>query len=131
MGRRRKAGRRVKHRTQKETDTANSGDVPPRAFVFTKGKVPVKLKALVADLKRVMSPNTAQSLRAQKRNKLRDFVDVAGSLHVSFFLILSATDKHCYLRLVRTPRGPTLTYRITSYSLSADLAAEVALDFAL
>ena len=60
MGRR-KAGRRVKRRTQKSTDTAEEAeDLPPRAFVFTKGKVPAALKALVADLKRVMSPNTAQ-----------------------------------------------------------------------
>ena len=124
MGKRRKGGRRVKHKTQQLTDTSQqTTDLPPRCFVFTKGKVPAKLKALAEDLKRVMSPNTSTSLRAQKRNKLRDFVDVAGSLHVSFFLILSATDKHMYLRLARTPRGPTLTYRITSYSLSADLAA--------
>ena len=60
MGRR-KAGRRVKRRTQKSTDTAaDAEDLPPRAFVFTKGKVPASLKALVADMKRVMSPNTAQ-----------------------------------------------------------------------
>ena len=75
------------------------------------------------DLKRVMSPNTASSLRAQKRNKLRDFVDVAGSLRVNFFLVVSATAKSAYLRLMRTPRGPTLTYRIEGYSLAADLAA--------
>ena len=124
MGKRRKAGRRKKRRTQKDTDTAEeNADLPPRAFVFTKGKVPAKLKALVADLKRVMSPNTAQSLRAQKRNKLRDFVDVAGSLHVNFFLIVSATDKATYLRLVRAPHGPTLTFRVESYTLASDVAA--------
>lgn len=123
MGRR-KAGRRVKKRTQKDTDTAdNTSDLPPRAFVFTKGKVPAQLKQLVQDLKRVMSPNTASSLRAQKRNKLRDFVDVAGTLHVSFFLIVSATPTSAYLRVVRTPRGPTLTFRIDSYSLASDIAA--------
>ena len=102
----RKAGRRVKRRTQKSSDTADdTTDLPPRAFVFTKGKVPAKLKQLVSDLKKVMSPNTATSLRARTRNKLRDFVDVAGSLHVSFFLIVSATAKSAYLRLLRTPPG--------------------------
>ncbi len=121
---RRKGGRRIKRKTQKQTDTADSAtDLPPRAFVFTKGSVPGKLKALVEDLKRVLSPNTATALRAQKRNKLRDFVDVAGMLHVSFFLIVSATDKNSYLRLVRCPRGPTLTFRITGFSLGSDLAA--------
>ena len=121
---RRKGGRRIKRKTQKVTDTAESTtDIPPRAFVFSKGAVPGKLKALVENLKRVLSPNTATALRAQKRNKLRDFVDVAGMLHVSFFLIVSATDKNSYLRLVRCPRGPTLTFRITSFSLGSDIAS--------
>ena len=122
--RKRKGGRRIKRKTQSSTDTTEqTTDLPPRAFVFTKGKVSTQLKALVEDLKRVMSPNTAVSLRAQKRNKLRDFVDVAGALHVSFFLIVSATEKNSYLRLVRSPRGPTLTFRIDGFSLSSDLAA--------
>lgn len=123
---RRKQGRRIKHKTQKETDTSQqAADLPPRALVFSKGKVSAPLKALVNDLKNVMSPNTARALRAQRRNKLRDFVDVAGSLNVSFFLIVSSTDKSAYLRLIRSPRGPTLTFRIKSYALAADLAASL------
>ena len=50
-------------------------------------------------------------------------MDVAGALQVSFFLILSATEKHCHLRLVRSPRGPTLTFRVNSYSLASDVSA--------
>lgn len=119
-----RGGRRVKRRTQKKTDSEiDAADLPPRAFVFAKGSVPSQLKALVNDLKYMLSPNTATALRAQKRNKLRDFVDVAGPLHVSFFLIVSATAKNSYLRLVRSPRGPTLTFRIQSFSISSDLAA--------
>ena len=122
--RRRKGGRRIKRKTQKATDTSNeSSELPPRAFVFSKGTVSDSLKALVDDLKHVMSPNTAQSLRARKRNKLRDFVDVAGSLHVSFFLIVSASEKNSYLRLVRSPHGPTLTFKMDAFSLSSDVAA--------
>jgi len=123
---RRKQGRRIKRKTQKDTDTsAQVTDLPPRAFVFSKGKVSAPLKALVNDLKNVMAPNTARALRAQRRNKLRDFVDVAGALNVSFFLIVSSTEKSAYLRLVRAPRGPTLTFRIKSYALAADLAASL------
>jgi ribosome biogenesis protein SSF1/2 len=124
MGRR-KQGRRIKHKTQKETDTTQLADDPnsPRAFVFTKGKVSAPLKALVEDLKHVLSPNTARALRAQKKNKLRDFVGVAGQLNVSFFLIVSSTEKASYLRLVRSPHGPTLTFRLNQYSLASDVAA--------
>jgi len=117
-------GRRIKRKTQKQEETEDAAATPPpRCFVFAKGKVPSSLKALCEDLKRVMSPNTAKALRAKKSNKLRDFVDVAGELKVSFFLILSATDKHSYLRVARSPQGPTLTFKVDSYSLSSDLAA--------
>jgi len=120
----RKGGRRIKRKTQKQTDTEDAAATPPpRAFVFSKGKVSGALKDLVEDLKSVMSPNTARALRARRTNKLRDFVDVAGELKVSFFLIVSATDKNSYLRVVRSPQGPTLTFRINSYTLAADLAA--------
>ena len=123
---RRKQGRRVKRQTQQSTDSSKDLEAQkdvPRAFVFSRGKVPGALKALVENLKQVMSPNTARALRSQKRNKLRDFVHVAGQLNVSFFLIISATDKAAYLRLVRSPRGPTLSFRIRSYTLASDLAA--------
>ena len=50
------------------------------------------------------------ALKAQRRNKIKDFIDVAGSLHVSFFLIVSSTEQSSYLRLVRSPCGPTLTW---------------------
>merc|ERR1712087_758307 len=98
---RRKQGRRIKRKTQKQTDTPDSATdkSAPKSFVFAKGKVSATLKALVNDLKSVMSPNTARALRAQKRNKLRDFVDVAGQLNVSFFMIISSTDKASYLRI--------------------------------
>lgn len=123
MGRR-KQGRRIKHKTQKETDTSDLVEDPnaSRAFVFSKGKVSAPLKSLVDDLKHVMAPNTARALRSSKRNRLRDFVHVAGELNVKFFLVVSSTEKASYLRLMRTPRGPTLTFRLNKYTLASDVA---------
>lgn len=53
---------------------------------------------------------------------MKDFIHVAGLLGVSHFLILSHTEKSSYLRLARCPRGPTLTFKIHSYSLDSDIA---------
>lgn len=39
-----------------------------------------------------------------RKNQLRDFVDIAGPLGVSHFLILTATDNAAYLRVAKTPR---------------------------
>ena len=116
-----KGGRRVK----KQTATSNQADSAPKCFIFGKGKIGAPLKALLSDLKQLMSPNTARALRWHKRNKLRDFVHVAGQLNVSFFLILSTTEKASYLRLVRSPRGPTLTFHVSSYSLISDVKSSL------
>ena len=41
-----------------------------------------------------------------------DFVQVAGPLGVSHFIIISRTETHVNLRLCRLPRGPTVTFHI-------------------
>jgi Brix domain len=59
---------------------------------------------LEADLRKVMAPHTAPRLRESKRNVLRDFVHIAGPLGVTHFLILTATQRACYLRVAKSPR---------------------------
>lgn len=39
-----------------------------------------------------------------KRNQLKDFVNIAGPLGVTHFLILTATETAAYLRVARTPQ---------------------------
>lgn len=68
----------------------------------------------IQDLRRVMEPNTATHLRESKKNILKDFVSVAGPLGVSHFMILTATKTASYLRVAKTPRGPTLTMKARS-----------------
>ncbi len=43
-------------------------------------------------------------VQESRKNQLRDFVDIAGPLGVSHFLILTATDNAAYLRVAKTPR---------------------------
>ncbi|KAF6255316.1 Brix domain-containing protein, partial [Scenedesmus sp. NREL 46B-D3] len=98
----------------------------PQTFVFRRGKHWGMLGDLESDLRRMMLPNTASSLRESKRNSLKDFVSVAGPLGVSHFLMLTATEKATYLRVAKAPRGPTLTLRIRGHSLASDVAASQA-----
>ncbi len=53
---------------------------------------------------------------------MRDFVHVASPLGVTHFMIISNTKVAPYLRIARSPHGPTLTFKIHSYSLAADIA---------
>ncbi|CAN6439834.1 unnamed protein product [Victoria cruziana] len=69
-----------------------------------------------------MSPHTALKLKEKKRNNLRDFLNVAGPLGVTHFLILSKTETAPYLRVARTPQGPTLSFKVHEYSLASDVA---------
>lgn len=46
----------------------------------------------------------AGMLQESKRNVLKDFVHIAGPLGVTQFLILTATENACYLRIAKAPR---------------------------
>lgn len=61
-------------------------------------------------------------MQEKKRNNLKDFLNVAGPMGVTHFLILSKTESAPYLRVARTPQGPTLTFKIHKYSLAVDVA---------
>lgn len=39
-----------------------------------------------------------------KKNMLKDFVNVAGPLGVTHFVILTATQGSCYMRVAKSPR---------------------------
>ncbi|CAN6439833.1 unnamed protein product [Victoria cruziana] len=99
-----------------------TGDKIPKSFVFSRGKLPHSLKQLELDLRKLMSPHTALKLKEKKRNNLRDFLNVAGPLGVTHFLILSKTETAPYLRVARTPQGPTLSFKVHEYSLASDVA---------
>ena len=43
-----------------------------------------------------------------------DFVQVAGPLGVTHFMIVSRTDSHINLRLCCLPRGPTITFHVNN-----------------
>ncbi|WCJ22214.1 PETER PAN-like protein [Euphorbia peplus] len=98
-----------------------TGDKVPKSFVFARGKLPGVLKQLQMDLRKLMLPYTALNLKEKKRNSLKDFLNVAGPMGVTHFLILSKTETAPYLRVARTPQGPTLTFKINEYSTASDI----------
>ncbi|KAL4603506.1 hypothetical protein ACB092_10G128200 [Castanea dentata] len=99
-----------------------TGNKIPKSFVFSRGKLPGPLRQLQMDLRKLMLPYTALNLKEKKRNSLKDFLNVAGPMGVTHFLILSKTATAPYLRIGRTPQGPTLTFKINEYSLAVDVA---------
>ena len=114
---------RAQEKAKKSSTTTSSTQKlnEPRTFVVKRGKLSHLVKHLQDDVRQMMEPNTAQKLREQKSNKLKDFVSVAGPLGVTHFLILSATENAKYLKICKTPRGPTLTFKIKEFALEQDV----------
>ncbi len=40
---------------------------------------------------------------------------------MTHFLVFTATEISTYLRLAKNPRGPSLTFRVTKYTLMSDI----------
>ncbi|KZT58009.1 Brix-domain-containing protein [Calocera cornea HHB12733] len=115
--------RRRKNRTHNKGAAADTeGDSStPKSFIIKHGQVGSALSSLVRDMRKVMEPNTASRLRERTRNKLKDYLVLAPALKVSHILLFTLTEKSPYLRIVRTPAGPTATFRIERYSTMSDI----------
>ncbi|KAB2074065.1 hypothetical protein ES319_A07G127500v1 [Gossypium barbadense] len=76
--------------------------------MFSRGKLLGPLRRLQMDLRKLMLPYTALKLKEKKRNNLNDFLNVAGPMGVTHFLVLSKIKTSPVLRVAKTPQGPTL-----------------------
>lgn len=118
------AKRRHKRRTH-VVETGVDEDVP-KSMVVKMGDAkrhPTKaLGALVRDFRAMMQPHTAARLKERKANRLKDFLVMAGPLGVSHFFLFSQTHTgNTTLRIARTPRGPTVYFKVKEYSLARDI----------
>lgn len=133
-----KMARRRKTRTHKQPDDGE-GDGLPKSFVVRHGQVGESVTQLVRDIRKVMEPNTASRLKVRiplekiivllydrvsqerARNKLKDYLTIAPSLHVTHLLAFTLTPIAPSFRIVRLSAGPTLTFRVERYSLAKDI----------
>ena len=56
---------------------------------------------LTKDFRKVMEPFTASELKERKKNTIKDFVSVAGLLHVTHLVMFTRTELGMYLKLAR------------------------------
>ncbi|KAF2178800.1 Brix-domain-containing protein [Zopfia rhizophila CBS 207.26] len=99
-------------------------DGNPKSMVIRigAGEVGASVSQLVKDVRQVMEPDTAARLKERRANKLRDYTTMCGPLGVTHLLLFSHSDAgNTNLRLARTPRGPTLHFRVEKYSLCKDI----------
>ncbi|KAJ1915218.1 rRNA-binding ribosome biosynthesis protein [Tieghemiomyces parasiticus] len=111
---------RQENRAKAETDFANSRHIP-KSFVIRSGTVGRAVSALTLNFRKIMSPFTAVKLKERKFNKLKDFVSIASEYQVTHLMIFSRTETGTNFRVTRLPQGPTLTFRVNTYSLMRDV----------
>ncbi|XP_029399697.1 suppressor of SWI4 1 homolog isoform X2 [Mus pahari] len=118
MGQAGRSRHQKRNRAQAQLRNLDAYAAQPHSFVFTRGRAGRSVRQLSLDVRRVMEPLTATRLQVRKKNSLKDCVAVAGPLGVTHFLILSKTDNSVYLKLMRLPGGPTLTFQINKVNLN-------------
>jgi len=86
-----------------------------------RGKVESEVSELVDDLRNVMLPYTALNFKEDPKNRKHTLAryskELAMPMGVSHILAISQNAEHLNLRLARIPEGPTMTFRITQFSL--------------
>lgn len=123
MGRKKGKGRAVKRARQKFGAHFESEEIKnaPHSMVINRGQVDKNVRELIQDVRKVMQPYTAAELKATKKNSLKDFVAIAGPLHVSHLIVFTQTELADNMKIMRLPRGPSLHFRLVEYCLSNDV----------
>ncbi|XP_014557049.1 hypothetical protein COCVIDRAFT_26275 [Bipolaris victoriae FI3] len=113
-----------KKQSAKDKELAKKPVAGPKSMVIRIGaqEVGKSISDLVNDARHCLEPDTAIRLKERRANKLKDYLVMCGPLGVSHLLLFSRSESgNTNLRLARTPRGPTLHFRVENYSLCKDI----------
>ncbi|KAI3406904.2 SSF1 [Candida oxycetoniae] len=118
------AKRKTKRRTHKKLSDEEASKIPKSMVLHLGSSLKNhSLSQLVKDFRNIMQPHTAINLRERKSNKLKDFIVMCGPLSVSdLFIFNQSSAGNITLRMGKLPRGPTLQFKINTYSLCKDVA---------
>ena len=127
MGKKTGKKTRENKRKQKEQDFDPWLDKQPHSLIIhNPGKsVGKNTQHLVSNFRNVMEPFTASAVKVQKTNRLKDFISIAATINVSHIFVFNKTEDKLNLRIMKVPRGPTLWFNITSYSLEKDIQSSL------
>eukprot|EP00548_Thalassiothrix_antarctica_P006083 CAMPEP_0194133194 /NCGR_PEP_ID=MMETSP0152-20130528/3466_1 /TAXON_ID=1049557 /ORGANISM="Thalassiothrix antarctica, Strain L6-D1" /LENGTH=427 /DNA_ID=CAMNT_0038828461 /DNA_START=39 /DNA_END=1322 /DNA_ORIENTATION=- len=126
--------RRKKRRTHVvDNETAQSALISnetlkvPKSLIVRRGKVESEVSQLVDDFRKLMLPYTALNFKEDARNRKHTLStyakELAMPMGVSHILAISQNLEHVNLRLARVPEGPTMTFRVTQFSLMKNVVA--------
>lgn len=79
------------------------------------------LKRLVSELRVMLYPNTSLHLKESSQSTLKDIMSTSHEVDASHLVMVSLTSTAPYLKLIKTPHGPTITHRIEQFTLAQDV----------
>ncbi|XP_017074725.1 protein Peter pan [Drosophila eugracilis] len=93
----------------------------PHSFVIHRGLTCPYITDLTLDFRRIMEPFTASNLREKRMNRIKDFVSLSSFFHVSHMGIFNKASTQLSFKVVRLPRGPSLTFKVHQFTLARDV----------
>lgn len=84
----------------------------PHSFIIHRGLACPYITDLTLDFRKIMEPFTALNLKEKKMNRIKDFVSMSGFFHVSHMGIFNKAATQLSFKVLRMPRGPTLTFKV-------------------
>lgn len=112
----RRGRRRRKHRTH--VDEENND---PAVLIARRGQVGPYLKQLIKELRIVHYPNSPLHFKESSRVSLKDLLALAKTNHIDHTIFVTSTDSGSYLKIMKLPKGPTVTFKINEFTLSSDV----------
>lgn len=101
-------------------DTTEADKATPKSIVIYRGEVAAPVRGLMHEWRRVLLPWSSKNLQG-KNKSLKDFVSVASVFSVSHLQLITSPPGGTSLRVMRFFNGPTLSFRVESFSLHQDI----------
>jgi ribosome biogenesis protein SSF1/2 len=108
---------RARKKTRTHVVQPEDDNTMPKSFVFRSKKLGKQVSELLMDVRRLMLPATAENMKERANNRIKDFLGISASFGITHFVMFSETDSSTNLRIARVPRGPTLSFKVTGFSL--------------
>nr|CCC47026.1 putative peter pan protein, fragment [Trypanosoma vivax Y486] len=104
-------------------DTTEADKATPKSIIIYRGEVGNNVRSLMHDWRSVFLPWSSKKLRGENRS-LKDFLAVASIFSVTHLQLFTAPSHGTSLRIMRFSNGPTLSFRVLSFTLRDELVAK-------
>lgn len=116
----RRGGKRKKTKTHVPMSELEI-DAVPKSVVLKRSSLSIDMKLLESEIRAMMGPYTALNLKESTKVTLKDINNTATNFGAKNLVFLSEKENRNYLRFALSPKGPTFTFQIKSFSLEKDL----------